>query len=303
MPARLPPLKSLIAFEAAARHRSVKRAAEELCLTASAVSKQIQALEEQLGIVLFQRVNRAVLLTEAGARYAGELNRLLKELGDATQEIAVEARRRLHVLVPAGFASHWLLPRLADFTRAHPEIELALSNYSGVDFASNAVPALKQLNCDAVIVLGPGDWETDWDAVMLVRQPYLVPMCAPALLPDGKPFDDPTQLAEQTWLYNSGFRQMWDYWKECAGVPTLQPRRQLSFNDSNAVVEAARKGLGVMMTGGGAGQPPFGGGAELVPAHSFHVLTYRFTYYLLHPPQGRQNPSLMAFRAWLSRHA
>lgn len=150
---RLPPLGSIRVFECAARHLSFTRAADELCVTQAAVSHQIKALEEWLGISLFKRLNRCIKLTEAGARYAGPLTIAFDGMADATNSLLTQREpSTLTVGMLESFASIWVLPRLAAFRKQYPELDVRFITM-GPD-----TNALANGDVDMEIRYGKGDW-------------------------------------------------------------------------------------------------------------------------------------------------
>src|SRR5579872_1148443 len=136
----LPPLNALRAFEATARHLSMKRAADELGVTPGAVSQLVRLLEERLGLHLFQRANRGLRLTEAGQAYAVPLHHAFRQIADATRQVERSEGRKLTVSAPPAFAASWLVPRLGRFRARHPEISLRIGTTRGLaDFTTDGV--------------------------------------------------------------------------------------------------------------------------------------------------------------------
>src|SRR5512143_1506721 len=152
MATRLPPMQALRAFEAAARERSLTRAAEALHLTHGAISHQIKALEADLGVRLVERAGRGIRLTDEGERFAARVRVAFAELAAAVNEMSARANpRQLRVSVVPSFAARWLLPRIGRFLAAHPDVDLDVrSNMANVDFARD--------DADAAIRFGFGDW-------------------------------------------------------------------------------------------------------------------------------------------------
>src|ERR1700687_1586543 len=149
---RLPPMQALRAFEAAARMRSLTRAAESLHLTHGAISHQIKSLEADFGVRLVERAGRGIRLTDEGERFATRVRAVLSDLGDAVREVTERANpRQLRVSVIPSFAARWLLPRIGRFFAAHPDIDLDVSsNMTNVDFQGGAA--------DVATRHGFGDW-------------------------------------------------------------------------------------------------------------------------------------------------
>ena len=173
MSRRLPPLNSLKAFEAAARHLSFTRAAEELFVTQAAVSHQIKALEEFLSIKLFLRKNRSLLLTEEGQSYYLDLKDIFIGLQDATERLLARgAKGAITVAMPPSFASQWLVPRINKFSQQNPDIDVKIK---AVDFDDGFLTD----DVDIAIYYGRGKW-SGVEADRLNTE-YLTPMCSPML--------------------------------------------------------------------------------------------------------------------------
>ena len=186
MSRRLPPLNSLRVFEAAARHSSFTRASEELYVTQAAVSHQIKALEEYLGIKLFRRQNRALFLTEEGQSYFLDIKDTFSSLVDATERLLARgAKGSLTVSLQPSFAIQWLVPRLSLFSDLHPDIDVRIK---AVDMDDGSLTD----DVDVAIYYGRGKWK-DLNAQKLHTE-YLVPVCSPRLLNGVKPLKTPGML-------------------------------------------------------------------------------------------------------------
>ena len=289
---RLPPLNAVRAFEAAARHASFTRAAEELRVTHGAVSRQVQLLEAWLGVPLFERLNRRVVLTEAGGAYAAEMGAPLDRIALATARQAERGRPRLlHVNALATFTLRWLIPRLSGFQLAHPAIEVRLTT-SNVPLAQVAEPF------DVAIRGGPDSRPGH------IAQPFLserrIPVCSPALL-QRLPLEEPEQLRQHTLLHAATLPQVWPQWLRVAGVPDLQPQASVTLEHFYLTLQAALDGLGVAMgperliaddVAAGRLTLPFAGPA--LPARS---------YYTYVPEPRADDPAVRAFCGWLAEAA
>ncbi|KAB7772274.1 LysR family transcriptional regulator AmpR [Xanthomonas maliensis] len=228
------PLNALRAFEAAARHQNLTRAADELCVSQAALSHQIKALEQQLGLRLFHRLPRGVALTDEGAALAPVLGESFDRIA-ATLERFADGRYRdvLSVGVVATFATGWLLPRLAAFHAAHPGIELRLLTHNNrVDLAAEGL--------DLAIRFGDGDWQGEV-ATPLMEAPF-APACAPAL---ARLLRTPEDLAKTT-LLRSYRLDEWPRWFRAAGVAEVAARGPM-FDSSLALAAAAAAGAGVAL--------------------------------------------------------
>lgn len=289
---RLPPLNAVRAFEAAARHASFTRAADELRVTHGAVSRQVQVLEAWLGMPLFERLNRRVVLTEAGGAYAAEIGAALDRIALATARQAERGRPRLlHVNALATFTLRWLIPRLSGFQVAHPAIEVRLTT-SNVPLAQVAEPF------DVAIRGGPDSRPGH------IAQPFLserrIPVCSPALL-QRLPLEEPGQLRQHTLLHAATLPQVWPQWLRVAGVPDLQPQASVTLEHFYLTLQAALDGLGVAMgperliaddVAAGRLTLPFAGPA--LPARS---------YYAYVPEPRADDPAVRAFCGWLAEAA
>jgi LysR family glycine cleavage system transcriptional activator len=190
----LPPLNALRDFESAARHLSFSRAAEELHVTPAAVSHQIKALEDHLGIRLFHRRNRAVHLTEAGESYLAVVRDAFDRLSAATVRLAEHDRvGQLVIAVLPSFASKWLIPRLPRFRTLAPEIDVTVA-------ASHDMVDLVGGQADLAIRYGRGAWPGLKALRFLAEEVF--PVCSPRLLNDGHPIREPDDLAHHLLLHD-----------------------------------------------------------------------------------------------------
>ncbi|MBB3275459.1 MULTISPECIES: LysR family transcriptional regulator [Pseudoxanthomonas] len=228
------PLNALRAFEAAARHQNLTRAADELCVSQAALSHQIKALEERLGTVLFQRLPRGVALTDEGAALLPVLSEAFDRIGLSLDRLAGgEAREVLNLGVVGTFATGWLLPRLPAFAAAHPDIELRISTHNNrVDLPGEGL--------DAAIRFGDGDWPGEV-CTPLWSTPF-APVCAPVL---AQALRQPRDLAHVT-LLRSFRADEWPRWLAAAGLSGLQARGP-QFDSSLTLASAATRGAGVAL--------------------------------------------------------
>ena len=289
---RLPPLNAVKAFEAAARHASFTRAADELHVTHGAVSRQVQMLEAWLGAPLFERHNRRVVLTEAGTAYAAEIGAALDRIALATARQVERGRPRLlHVNALATVTLRWLIPRLSGFQRANPAIEVRLTT-SNVPLAQLTEPF------DVAIRGGP-DMRSGH-----VAEPFLserrIPVCSPALL-RRLPLASPDQLRQHTLLHAATLPRVWPDWLRAAGVPDLAPQASVTLEHFYLTLQAALDGLGVAMgperliaddVAAGRLTLPFPGPA--LPARS---------YYTYVPEARTEDSAIRAFCGWLAEAA
>nr|UXE44061.1 glycine cleavage system transcriptional activator [uncultured bacterium] len=282
-------VQTLLAFEAAGRHGRIKDAAEELHVTPSAVSRQIQMLEEDLGAPLFRRLHRGVALTPVGASYLAEVTEALRRLDRAGGAVRASGdTRALRISVLHGFAGNWLVPRLSRFQAAHADIDIRLE-------ATSAYADFRHDDIDLAIRFGNGDWPGLHAERLLDLD--LFPVCQPRLARGRPPIREPQHLAHHTWLEDVRVPDAWPRWLKVAGVDGLRPRRSLHYDNSQLVLDAAAAGLGVALT------------ADLVAERYLRErrLTQLFaivdrspqTYHLVAWPQDMEKPPLRAFRAWI----
>jgi len=288
----LPPLNALRAFEAAARHLSFTRAAEELNVTQAAVSHQIKALEERLGVTLFKRMNRTLLLTDVGQAYLPAVREAFDGLARATALLLKRDRTgALTVSVLPSFAAKWLVPRLGQFRDQHPEIDVRLStDHHMVDLGREDV--------DMAIRYGQGDYP-GLDSVRFLNEDVF-PVCSPLLLQGRHPLLRPDDLRYHTLLHDD-FRIDWRLWLLAAGVKDVDPDRGPAFTDSSMVVQAAVEGQGVALARSVLAAADLVSGRLVKP---FDVsMPARWAYYLVCPLPTRENPKIVAFRSWLLAEA
>jgi LysR family glycine cleavage system transcriptional activator len=291
MTARLPSLNGLRAFEAAARHLSFTNAASELNVTQTAISHQIRRLEEELGIRLFVRQNRALALTPEARDYLPGVRAAFNDLRLATDRVL--RRDNDHVLTVstlASLAAKWLLPRLSSFQEAHPGIDVRITTSTAlVDFRTGDV--------DAAIRYGRGNWaglRADW-----LTADELFPVCSPALLTGDKPLRCPEDLANQTLLHSSGgYDDDWRLWLTAAGLPAnISKQPGLTFDLILMTVQAAIDGFGVAMGRTSYVEADIAKGRLVVP---FKItLPADAGFYLVSPEAKADSQKLRAFRQWL----
>ncbi|MEP9366932.1 transcriptional regulator GcvA [Xanthobacter sp. VNH20] len=283
---RLPPLNALRLFEAAGRHLSFKLAAEELNLTPSAVSHGIQGLEDWLGVPLFARGHRQLVLTPAGVAYLPRVRDILGQIASATE--AVPGRRpadRLKVSVAPTFGMRWLIPHLGRFQTRHPGIQVSIDTaHRSVEFPRDGV--------DVAIRMGEGGWP-DVAADLLVRE-HLVPVCAPALAATLREASD---LAGQTLLHVTEVSEDWNAWAAMRGIGGIDFSRGLQFDSIHLALEAAAQGLGVAMGRLTLVGDDFAAG-RLVAVLGPPVAA-RTGYWLLADRASLHRSEVAAFRAWL----
>jgi LysR family transcriptional regulator, glycine cleavage system transcriptional activator len=294
MAERLPPLNALRCFEVAARHLSFTKAAEELNVTHSAVSHQIKALEEWLGMQLFRRVNRGLMLTEPGQAYLKPVREAFERLGEATRRLRSKGRSGpLTVTVMPSFAGKWMMPRLRRFRERHPDIDVRISaNSQVVDFNREDV--------DLAVRYGRGHWPGL--KVELLMRESMFPVCSPKLLDGPLPLRTPADLRHHALLNDFDWQiDLWQLWFDAAGIPGQVPNHALSFNYSNLMLQAAIDGLGVALSQNVLAGDDLAAGRLVKP---FDIsLPSEFAYYVVTPEVTAEQPKIKAFRDWLFAEA
>ncbi len=283
---RIPPLKALVAFEAASRHGSFAQGADELAVTPSAVSHQIQQLEEFLGVQLFQRHAGRAVLTGAGKTYAREIALAFGQISDATNLVAPQSQSG-HLVIASGpsFAAKWLQPRLPAFVRNHSNVKIRLSTLSNFD-------ELESTRYDIAIAYGRPSASQQHIEPFLTEQ--LRPLCSPALA-DALDLRQPSDLARSTLIHSANALTWLDYFRRvAAGVVT--PTNELWLDRSTMAIEAAVNGLGVVLESEILATEELKAGRLIAPfgeAYSVEVTSY----YLA--KSASSNPHVAVFERWL----
>lgn len=292
MSRRLPPLNALRAFEAAARHLSFTKAAEELHVTQAAVSHQIKGLEEWLGAPLFLRQNRNLCLTEAGQAYLPTIKLAFDGLADATERLFRQDHGgALTVSTMPSLAAKWLVMRLGSFQERHPDIDVRLQTSSAlVDFATQDV--------DVAIRFGTGHWP-GLRAERLMEE-EIFPVCSPGLLRPDRPLNCPNDLRHYPLLHDD-YVITWRLWLEAAGAAEVDTSRGAVFTDSALMLQAAAAGRGVALARHVLATDDIAAG-RLVRLFDVAV-PGDFAYYVVAPPHYFQRPKVRAFRDWLFEEA
>jgi len=287
MPRDLPPTAALRAFACAAHTLSFKRAAAQLHLSASALSRQIQGLELHLGVRLFRRLNPGLELTEEGRRYLAAVDPLLERLEAAQAQFAPKLRP-LRVSALESFSESWLVPNLADFERAHPEIRLEIeATLRYADFARDPV--------DVAIRFGRGPWE-GLHAEPLAELDFF-PVCSPALAAGDPPLREPADLARHTLIHVAQTPAAWPAWLRAAGVESLEPRRSVTYDHVALALAAAESGQGVALSTPILCVRRLREG-KLVRPFAVQARSAE-TYHFVCRPEDLGDPRVSAFRDWL----
>ena len=279
-------LPALSAFEAAARHQNFAHAAEELHLTASAVSHHVRKLEDRLGVTLFQRHARGVLLTAEGRQLADAASSALTDVDGVLQGLrrGRDDRDRVRITTLHSFTHCWLLPRLPAFAEAHPDIRIVIDTETALTRFDDGGP-------DLGIRHGPGHWAG------LTAHPVmgdaLLPVAAPALARRVRSAADIATLP----LIGDLARQGWPDWFRAADVHGVSADIRHSFSDSTDALEAAACGLGATLAREKISGPWLASG-RLVQLPG-PVLPTRWRYYVVHPSHRRLRPVARRFVDWL----
>ena len=283
---RTPPLQALRAFESAARLGSFAQAALELSLTYGAIGQQVRALEGMLGVPLFDRVGRGVMVTEAGARYARRTRALLLELAAATAEMArADAANRLTLSVLPSFAARWLVKRVGAFIDANPDLELIIET-------STQLADLRCGDVDLCIRFGVGPWEGLACERILDDEYY--PVCAPGYWPSALP-PEPAALRQFPLLLCHD--EPWSPWLQAAGLHDISEPRGTTYSDAVNLLQAARERQGIALARHSLVQDDLASGA-LVRLFQIGVRCPR-SYFLVSTQTLAKAAKVRRFRAWL----
>lgn len=286
---KIPPTTALIGFEAAARHQSFTKAAEELALTQSAVCRQIATLEEFLGVKLFRRTRRGVQLTEAGRQYSRRIVVRLDELERDTFAVMGQhgPGQTLELAIVPTFATRWLLPRLQRFHEAHPDITVNLTNRTRPFLFADT-------EFDAAIYFGDGDWPGTRTTELMHEEP--VPVCSPALIAPRTTLT-PNQIAGQTLLQQTTRPYAWREWFDSLDMRIDQDMAGPRYELFTMLAEAAMQEMGIALI------PPFlirqelASGRLIVPCE--HSYTTAKAYHFVLPETKTDDPVPRLFGDWL----
>lgn len=283
---RLPNLVALRAFVAAAQWQSITRAADELAVTHAAVSRHVRNLETDLGVKLFVRRHRRIVLTGPGRLYFEALRPAFDTIARATDHLGLATRQaRIRLAVDPPFAVRWLLARIGDFRRNYQNIEIDL-------IPDNDVAELPHPGVDAAIHYGPGPQARD--GVDLLMTERVFPVCHPALPSGDPPLKAPRDLVRHRLLHEFT-TEWWQRWLKAAGVTDVDLKAGPVFHDAHLALEAAAAGEGIAMGDDIIAADDLARGRLIRPFATFYVGD---SYWLLRDP-SIPFPALEAFRAWL----
>ena len=297
MARKLPPLKALRAFEAAARHLSFTQAAAELHVTQAAISHQVKILEERLGLPLFRRLNRRLVLTEAGQIYLPVLRDAFDRIAAGTSQLYKdEDSGPLRVSVLPSLAAKWLLPRMSRFRDRHPDFDVMISaNNKLIDFSDDSV--------EMGIRYGAGNYPGL--QVDLLLSDEVFPVCSPSIISDRAPLEAPEDLRHHTLLHDEVSREDespdWRNWLQAARVSGVDWSRGPGFSDSSMVLEAAAAGHGVALAHCWLAQADLESGRLIQPFGP--SIPSKHAYYVVCPPALAERRRVRLFREWLLEEA
>ncbi|WP_424434919.1 LysR substrate-binding domain-containing protein [Planktotalea sp.] len=284
----LPSMASLRALEALDRHGTATGAAQELSLTQSAVSRQLQVLEEQLGVPLILREKRRMRMSDAGARYAQEIRAALAQIARASMQLHLDpGAGGLSLAILPSFGMRWLVPRLAHFAALNPDVTVNLSTrLTAVNFLADPF--------DAAIQYGDGHWPECQS--LLLREETLIPVCAPGLL-EGGALASAGALSALPLLHIQTRPDAWNTWLASHGAP-VPGSAGARFDQFSTITQAAIHGLGVALLPDFIAEQELASG-RLITAYGGPTRALG-AYYLVWPETNTQNPALSVFRDWIA---
>jgi LysR family transcriptional regulator, glycine cleavage system transcriptional activator len=300
MPRSLPPLNSLRMFEAAARLGSFTKAARELNVTPAAVSHQIRGLEEYLGVTLFRRTTRSLVLSDQAAAAAETLREAFDRIGQSVESLRSSGRSgksgTLSISVTPAFATRWLVSRLPRFQKRNPRIHLRIAaSPSPVDF--------DQEDIDVAVRIGRGGF-AGVVAINLFNE-WLAPVASPAFLRQNvlrKPADiTRVPMLHDNSMRRAGRSRAWQEWFRAAGTPLAEAHRGTQFDDGHLALQAAASGAGVAL--GRLVYAVDDLAAKRLRIAMQPVIEMDIAYYLLIPESRANLPAVVAFRTWLEAEA
>lgn len=289
---KIPSTAALISFEAAARHESFTKAAQELSLTQGAICRQIASLEEFLSVELFRRSRRGVKLTEAGLSYSRRVATQLDAVErDTLSVMGHTGANVIELAVVPTFGTQWLLPRLKDFQQQHPEVTVNLTNRTRPFLFADT-------EFDAAIYFGDADWSGTESHKLMGENP--MPVCSPALL-GGRKSLTPEAIAELPLLQQTTRPYAWRQWFNLQNLNIARDLTGPRYELFSMLAQAAMHDMGIALI------PPFLIQRELAEKRlvvaNRNALSSIKAYYLMIPERKVESASLRAFRDWLVRQA
>ncbi|WP_411386120.1 LysR family transcriptional regulator [Pseudomonas sp. MPB03] len=289
---KIPSTAALVSFEAAARHESFTKAAQELSLTQGAICRQIASLEDFLSVELFRRSRRGVKLTEAGLSYSRRVATQLDAVErDTLSVMGHTGANVIELAVVPTFGTQWLLPRLKDFQQQHPEVTVNLTNRTRPFLFADT-------EFDAAIYFGDADWSGTESHKLMGENP--MPVCSPALL-DGRKGLTPEAIAELPLLQQTTRPYAWRQWFNAQNLNIARDLTGPRYELFSMLAQAAMHDMGVALI------PPFLIQRELAEQRlvvaNRNALSSIKAYYLIIPERKVESASLRAFRDWLVKQA
>lgn len=286
----MPPLNTLRCFEAAARHGSFLKAANELAVTPSAVSHQIKSLETFLGVELFFRSKRRVVLSDAGKEYLAPISAIFSQLEEATTELMDKKNSGgvLKLSVAPAFLSRWLMPRMERFQEQYPDVQIEINeSMSNVDFTATET--------DMAVYFGDGNWSGL--EKHFLRNASLAPVCNPALIKPNQPIRTPDDMRFYPLLHVAKRKHEWNEWLTQNGYNPKQFLRGLMFSNGALTASAAVQGLGIALV-----DPSFIASeiheGSLRVLFNQHLIT-KSAFYLVYPNDHVVSSAMKAFQTWI----
>ncbi len=284
----LPSLNFLHTFESVARHLSFTNAAKELFVTQAAVSHQIKALEDYLGVKLFYREKRKVFLSDEGQKLLPSVVSGLQGIADSLENIRnYDSEDTIVVGVGSSFSANWLVHRLGAFYQKFPEVNLHLKIFNNEsDFNSGGT--------DMAVVWGIGDWQGLMCEKLMVVE--FTPVCSPELIKKTHPLKTPEDLIHYPLLDDPDY-DIWQQWLEEAGIPERKYKRRTVIRDANVVIHSTLEGHGIALCAVGIVQEYLDSGRLIRPFDN--SITGGGFYYLVYPEKALRKPPVRLFKTWL----
>jgi LysR family glycine cleavage system transcriptional activator len=286
---QLPPLNALRAFDAVARHGSITRAAAELCVTPGAITKQIQLLEEFLGVDLFLRGHREIVINSKGEQYHRAISQALMDIQGATEKIKAGSKEHvLKIRSYTTFSIRWLIPHAAKFLAANPDISLELTtSLEPIDFAREEI--------DCAIRMGNAEWP-NMNATKLIDN-VIIPVCSPKYLA-GKKITKPKDLLSHKLLHIKRRPHDWSYWLTGNGLGSEPIPEGMICENSEFAYSAAKEGLGIVMAQYFLVHEDLEAGRLVRPVEQTHDCGAN-SYYLITPSQKKESIHTKKFKEWI----
>ena len=286
---RLPALESLRVFEVAARHANFTRAAEELHVTHGAISQRMKALEQELGVALFERRGRSMAVTPQGILLSEHIARGVEEFRRGVRAVRAQPVERLTVSTIPAFATRWLIPRLPMFARSHPDASVSVRT-------EMTLSSMVSDGVEIAVRFGEGKWPDV--RVEKLFDEYLFPVHSPSLAQVDIP-STPAELLEHSLLNDE--RQPWSLYFRSLGLRVPDTIRGPAYNDTNVLLEAAANGHGITLARATLVRSDIKSG-RLKRVFN-HAVKTRYSYYLVEPLGGVESPAAGQFKDWIMREA